>query len=71
MDVTDAYVDQLHNTSDLLKHEPPYVRLSKRLNFRDDSERVEIGQISARLIIEMLAMYKRPRKLRIIRHLTS
>ena len=71
IDVTKDYVDQLHDTRDLLKHEPPHVRRSKRLNFRNSRERVEIGQISARLIIEMLAMYRQPKKLGIIQHLTS
>ena len=71
MDVTEAYVAQLSDTSDLQLHEPPYVRQSRKLSFRDDSERVQIGEISARMVIEMLAMYKQPKKLGIIQHLTS
>lgn len=71
MDVTEAYLAQLHNTSNLPNREPPYVRQSKKLNLRVDSERVQIGQISARIVIDMLAMYNQPKKLGIIRHLKS
>ena len=71
MDVTESYVAQLHDTSHLPKHNPPHVRRSEKLSFRDDSERVAIGQISARIVIDMLAMYKQPQKLGIIRYLTS
>lgn len=71
MDVKGDYIDQLQDTSHLLKYKPPRVRRSKTLSFRDDNERVEIGQISARLIIEMLAKYEQAKKLGIIRHLTS
>ena len=71
MDVTDAYLAQLHDTSELSNHEPPHVRRSKKLSLRVDSERVEFGQVSARIVIDMLAMYKQPKKLGIIRHLTS
>ena len=71
MDVTETYLAQLSDTRDLPKLEPPYVRRSKELSLRVDSERVEIGLICARMAIEMLAMYKRPRKLGIIQSLTS
>ena len=71
MDVTDAYVAQLQDSRDLPKHEPPYVRRTRKLSLRDHSERAEIGRISARIVIDMLAMYKQPKKLGIIRHLTS
>ena len=71
MDVTDRYLAQLKDTSKLPDQKPPYIRQSKRFSLRDERERVEIGQISARLIIEMLAEFKQPKKLGIIRHLTS
>ena len=71
MDVTEPYLAQLHDTSNLPNREPPYVRQSKKLSLRDASERVEIGQICARMVIDMLAIYKQPKKLGIIRHLTS
>lgn len=71
MDVTDGYLAQLDDTSNLPKHEPPHVRQTNKLSLRIDRERVEIGQISARMVVEMLAMYKQPKKLGIIRHLTS
>ena len=71
MDVTDPYLAQLHDTSSLPLLEPPYVRQSKKLSLRVESERVEIGRICARMVIEMLAMYKQPKKLGIIQYLTS
>ena len=62
---------QLHDTSNLPSHDPPLVRQSRMFTFRDDSDRVEIGQICVRIVIEMLAKYKQPKKLGIIRHLRS
>ena len=71
MDVTEPYLAQLNDTSSLPNLEPPYVRQSEKLSLKDASQRVEIGRICARIVIEMLAMYKQPEKLGIIRYLTS
>ena len=71
MDITDSYLTQLKDTSQLPTQEPPYIRQTKTLSLRDERERVEIGQISARLVIEMLAEYNQPKKLGIIQHLIS
>ena len=71
MDVTDGYLTQMKDTNQLPTQEPPYIRQSNTLSLRDESERVEIGHISARLVIEMLAEYNQTKKLGIIRRLTS
>ena len=71
MDVTDGYLTQMKDTSQLPTQEPPYIRQSKTFSLRDESERVEIGHLSARLVIEMLAQYNQTKKLGIIRRLTS
>ena len=71
MDVTEAYLAQLHDTSQLPNQEPPHIRRCRKLNLRDDSNRVDFGQISARIIIDMLTKYKTPKRLGLIKHLTS
>ena len=71
MVVTDAYLDQLSDSKDLSKHEPPHIRCSEKLRLKDAAQRVQIRRISAHIIISMLADYKTPVKLGIVKHLIS
>ena len=71
MDVTEAYLAQLEQSSGLPNHEPPHIRKSKKLNLRVDGERVKVGETCARMVIDMLAMYNGPKKLGIIQFLTA
>ena len=71
LEVTRDYLSQLSNTSGLSKQEPPLLRRSRRYNLRIPADRVEVGLMYARILLELLGEYNSTQKLGIIAQLQS
>ena len=71
LEVTRDYLSQLSNTSGLSEREPPLLRRSRRYNLRIPADRVEVGLMFARILLELLGEYNSTQKLGIIAQLQS
>ena len=71
LEVTRDYLSQLSNTSGLSKQTPPLLRRSRRYNLRIPTDRVEVGLMYARILLELLGEYNSTQKLGIIAQLQN
>ena len=71
LEVTRDYLAQLSDTSGLHSQKSPLLRRSRRYNLRIPADRVEVGLMYARIILELMGEYHSIQKLGVIEQLQS